>query len=186
MFAGHRLICLAAENPRIFPVFDRDHWSNHMPAMRVYEYGLLPPHANAELVDKQMLMAHRYRNTLVEIERERRQLVRAAMAAHPDLAPIEEELRSLVQQRDTLREEVSAQRRRTRSRSESQEQRQAIRDLTAKIKPLRDHVKEVRKAVAQDSTVRLAMEEAERHAKARLKKARAECGVYWGTYLLQE
>lgn len=157
-----------------------------MTAIRVYEYGLLPPHTNAALVNEQMLRAHRYRNMLVEIERDRRQKIRAAMAAHPDLAPLEERLRSLCDQRDKLREEIQAQRRRTRSRSESADQRQAVKDLTAQIKPLRETVNATRTGVARDSSVKEAMVAAEEDAKARLKKARSECGVYWGTYLLQE
>lgn len=157
-----------------------------MTSIRVYEYGLTPPHTNAERVDEQMVKAHRYRNMLVEIERERRAKVRAAMGAHPDLAPLEEELRSLVAERDVVRGNIQQQRRRTRSRSEPQEWRQAAKDLAAKIKPLRERVKAVRKAVAEDSTVKIRMDEAESDAKNRLKKARAECGVYWGTYLLQE
>src|SRR6185295_12214865 len=157
-----------------------------MTAIRVYEYGLLPPHANAELVDQQMLRAHRYRNMLVEIERERRQKVREAMAAHPDLAPLEEQLRSLCEERDKLREDIQSRRRQTRTRSETPDQRQAVKDLTAQIKPLRDTVKSTRTAVAQDYSVREDMAAAEESAKIRLKKARSECGVYWGTYLLQE
>lgn len=157
-----------------------------MTSIRVYEYGLLPPHTNAARVHEQMVRAHRYRNMLVEIERERRQKVREAMGAHPDLAPLEEQLRTLVERRDAVREGIRAQRRRTRSRSESPEARQAVKDLAAQIKPLRDQVKAVRKAVAEDSTVREAMAGAEASAKARLKKARHDCGVYWGTYLLQE
>lgn len=157
-----------------------------MPSIRVYEYGLLPPHINGDLVDQQMVKAHRYRNMLVEIERERRDKVRAAMGAHPDLAPIEEQLRSLNQQRDDMRFAIQGHRRRTRKRDEPAEWRQAVKDLTGQIKPLRDQVKTVRKAVAEDSTVKAAMAAAEEHAKIRLKKARAECGVYWGTYLLQE
>lgn len=157
-----------------------------MPSIRVYEYGLLPPHINGDLIDQQMVKAHRYRNMLVEIERERRDKVRAAMGAHPDLAPLEEQLRSLNQQRDDMRISIQNHRRRTRKRDEPAEWRQAVKDLTGQIKPLRDQVKTVRKAVAEDSTVKAAMAAAEEHAKIRLKKARAECGVYWGTYLLQE
>jgi hypothetical protein len=157
-----------------------------MTAIRVYEYGLLPPHINAELVDQQMVKSHRYRNMLVEIDRERRDQVRKAMGAHPDLAPLEEQLRSLVEQRDKLREDILDHRRRTKSRSEPAEWRQQAKALGEQIKPLRDTVKTTRRAVAADATVKAAMEEAERHAKDRLKKARSECGVYWGTYLLQE
>ena len=45
----------------------------------VYQYGLLPPTRNAELVNDQMRLAHRYRNVLVEIERDRRTQVSAIL-----------------------------------------------------------------------------------------------------------
>ena len=61
-----------------------------MSKIRVYRYGLLPPHENAELVREQMRLAHKYRNTLVEIERKRRSDLRALASAHPALSTLED------------------------------------------------------------------------------------------------
>ena len=55
---------------------------------RIYEYGLLPPTTNAALVDDQIRLAHRYRNKLVEIERERRVKVRQILTGHADTEPL--------------------------------------------------------------------------------------------------
>lgn len=47
--------------------------------IRNFVYGLLPLDVGADLVADQMRLAHRYRNLLVEIERERRTRVRDAI-----------------------------------------------------------------------------------------------------------
>ncbi len=47
---------------------------------RVYKYGSLPPTTNKHVVFEQMRLAHRYRNLLTEIERERRRAVREIIA----------------------------------------------------------------------------------------------------------
>lgn len=49
---------------------------------KVYEFGCGAPTEGAEYVDAQILLAHRYRNRLVEIELERRRKVREATSAH--------------------------------------------------------------------------------------------------------
>jgi hypothetical protein len=54
--------------------------------MKVYQYGLRPATENAAVVAEQMWLAHRYRNTLVEIERGRRAAVRRLCEASDELA----------------------------------------------------------------------------------------------------
>lgn len=51
---------------------------------RVYKYGCLAPTTNKHLVFEQMRRAHRYRNFLTEIERERRIAVRAVIGDGKD------------------------------------------------------------------------------------------------------
>lgn len=53
--------------------------------MLVINYGLRPPTKNADVVHEQMRAAHRYRNTLVEIEIGRRNAVRSVYAMCGDL-----------------------------------------------------------------------------------------------------
>jgi ribosomal protein L37AE/L43A len=155
-------------------------------AIRVYEYGLLPPTGNAAVVDQQMRDAHRYRNVLVEIEHERRASVRAAMGAHPDMQPLEEQVAAAVAERDAARQQISDTRKATRSRSESGDLRKVTRDLGAKLRDLRALIKAARAAVAADPVVKEKITAAETHAHDRQIQSRADCNVYWGTYLLQE
>ena len=155
-------------------------------SIRVYEYGLLPPTVNAELVLSQMRDAHRYRNMLTEIERERRTKVREIMAAHQDMAPLQARVNELTEARDAARAEISKARAITRSRSDSKAQRTAVQDLNAQIREVVAAIKAIRKDVAADPTVQLGLKLADEHSRQRVRNERAKCGVYWGTYLLQE
>ncbi len=155
-------------------------------AIRVYEFGLLPPTTNGALVDEQMYKNHRYRNVLVEIERERRTKCRAVMAGHPDTTALAAELEELVKQRDAAREEIMRKRQKTRSRKDTPEERELVRKFTVPLRELRDRLKEAKRKVAEDPAIREGFQRAEDEAKVRIKKARAENGVYWGTYLLAE
>lgn len=155
-------------------------------SIRVYEYGLLPPIANAELVLQQMRDAHRYRNMLTEIERERRTKVREIMSAHQDMAPLQAQVTELTAARDAARMEISKKRAATRSRSDSKAQRDAVQALNAQIRDVVAQIKAIRKEVSTDPTVQLGLKLADDRARQRVRDERARCGVYWGTYLLQE
>lgn len=157
-----------------------------MGSICVYEFGLTPPKEGGPLVDDQMWKAHRYHNTLIEIEHRRRRDVRAAMSAHADLGPLEEQLAQAINTQEEARNEIKAARRATRSKSETPEQRKVVRDLGERVKALRKEAKEARAKVAADPEVVAKIAQANDDAKAAIKKARAECGVYWGTYLLKE
>lgn len=152
--------------------------------VRVYEYGLLGPTSNADMVLDQMRKAHVYRNLLTEIERARRDQIHQAMSAHPDMAPLQAEIDALVAERDAARQQLLRNRRATRSRSDTPEQRAKIRDQGARIKVLRQQIKDQRKAVAEAIKPRL--DEIQEAAYQQQRDARARCGVYWGTYLLAE
>lgn len=155
-------------------------------SVRVYEYGLLPPTLNSELVEQQLRDAHRYRNMLTEIERERRTKVRSIMASHQDMAPLQERISQLTEARDQARDAVKKKRAESRSRSESKAERDAIKDITAQIREVVLQVKDIRSAVAADPTVQFGLKETDAAARQRVRDERAKCGVYWGTYLLQE
>lgn len=148
---------------------------------RVYLYGLLPPTpACAPLVEQQMGRAHRYRNVLVEIERERRAKVREVMAAHPDMAPLEEQVNALVAERETALQALP------RKAARNDPARANVRAMATRIRDLRGQIKAARKAVLADAEVARQLAEADEFSRERVRRARATCNVYWGTYLLQE
>ena len=151
---------------------------------RIYSYGAHAPLANLSVVEEQMRLAHRYRNTLVELEVGRRQAVDAALAAiSPRLAVVEAAV---------LASEEVLEARLADLRREQSAQRQKVRP-TALVTPItiaRDGLRALR---AERKTLRVALFAApkwkERQAAladtwtAAGRAARAASGLYWGNYL---
>ena len=73
-----------------------------------YEYGLLPPTLNADLVVDQMHLGHRYRNKLVEVERDRRARVSTALVGHPDVSALAARVDDFVERLDDARTTIKA------------------------------------------------------------------------------
>jgi hypothetical protein len=154
--------------------------------IRIYEYGLLPPTLNEQLVEDQMRAGHRYRNALVEIERERRERVAAVMTGHVDTEPLADEIATLSEERERLRLQIRKHRATTRSRSEAAEDRARVRDLGARLKDLRAQLRAAKATIAADPEIQAKLAEIEKWSRNRVKEERARCGAYWGTYLLAE
>lgn len=153
--------------------------------MLVYQYGILPPTQNAARVDEQMLLAHRYRNTLIAIERARRAVLREAMR-DADVERGEAMLARAQADVDRLTEEVNAARKQKRSRAETEAQRVALRTARAYRWELVRCVRDARIAARKSEAVDAICDAINERASELRRGARALCGVFWGTYLLIE
>ena len=150
----------------------------------VYKYGLRRPTANADLVDEQMRLAHRYQNRLIEIERARREAVRAVFskrdeAIAPQLQAVEEIETALVESIAGIK----AGRASTRSRSDTAEQRAHVAALRDRKREALTTLKTARAALEMNAETKAALATAEETAHAAIREARSTCGVFWGTYL---
>ncbi len=154
---------------------------------RIYSYGCRLPTANGELVEQQILLAHRYYNKLVEIERRRRDAIaQAQQAASPELVSNLAEVDAIDGQITALVSAIAAKRAATRSaKVGATEEKAAIAALKSRRRECWAAVK-----VAKESLKTPEMIEKFRAigevAYAEVRAARAECGVYWGTYLTVE
>ena len=157
-----------------------------MTIARVYEYGLLQPTLNHELVLEQMHAGHRYRNLLVEIERDRRTAVSAAMAAHADVEPIAAAVAELSAQREEVFTELKRTNAHARSKVDQPERKAELKAIGEQLRAARAQLKEAKTAIKGDLSVAAAIQAADDHAKQRVRDARANCGVYWSSYLLME
>ena len=153
---------------------------------RVYEYGLLDPTYNAQLVADQMRAGHRYRNVLVEIERDRRTEVRNLLARHPDVEPLEAELSAARNDLADRRGQIRLQRKSTRTRSEGASMREAAHAAKLRVAEIRQRVNDAKAAIKEDAVVQAAIATADARAAERVRQARASCATYWGTYILHE
>lgn len=157
-----------------------------MTAMRVYRYGLLPPHEGGELVRKQMWLAHRYRNTLVEIERGRRAAVRLAMSAYAGMNALEEEHAKRDAECLRLDREIKATRQSSRKNSETKEMRAALEAARAARKEAKERIYALRQELRDDARVKAELALIEERSADLCRNARAYAGCYWGDYLLVE
>lgn len=124
----------------------------------VYEYGIpFDPVDGAEFVDEQISLAHRYYNQLIELERGRREARLGAQREDAEIGP-------LIELEELLDAAVAAGDDDSRaSRDDARKALKAAKKASLlRLKPVYDEI---------DAA----------HSDAK-NAARAECGVYWGTY----
>lgn len=153
---------------------------------KIYEYGLLPPTYNADRVDHQIRAGHRYRNVLIEIERERRAKVREILVGHADTEPLAAEVVRLTAELEAARQRLKLARATTRSRSDSAGDRLAVREIVTRLKVARTTLKEAKTRIAGDPEIQAKLIAAQEHAHQRQLAERARTEAYYGTYLLAE
>ena len=106
-------------------------------ATLVYRYGLLAPTLEADEVAAQMRAAHRYRNTLVEIERGRRTAIRTAEQDDPALTGVQAAAEYIDAELEQLARAAKARRADGRTRKLANEAREALREQRARAKQIR-------------------------------------------------
>ena len=153
--------------------------------MIVMKYGLKPPSHNAELVRSQLLLAHRYRNTLIEIERGRRTAVRGVMENVGDIPRLKAAVMAARFRVQEATKMVKDHKSKNKTRKVPENLRTELDD--ARI-ARRDAVAAWRKSKAEARTpdVVRQLDQINDKANELVRSARAHCGVYWGTYLLVE
>lgn len=163
----------------------------------VYQYGARPPVEGGELVAAQMSAAHLYHNTLVELHREFAAAREDAKRRHvPGLDDAERAVADLDGRLTELRAAVRKRNAAARRKTATAEDRQAVADLRERLRDARDERRRLRAAARdnaayRDELDRLVAEyqgervdpDGPRRVGGKFKAARAQCGVYWGTYL---
>lgn len=155
-----------------------------MSEIRVFKFGLLPPVENAAVVERQMRLAHRYRNDLIYIERQRRAAVRAVLSDHPQLKEAEAAYAKADAELTAALKKAAVHRSAGRTRKLPPELTEEIKALRAERSNARKRCVGVRVHVRIESKLRI--EEIDVRATELTKGARALSGLYWGTYLVIE
>jgi hypothetical protein len=155
--------------------------------VKVYRYGCLPPVEGEDIVNEQLFRANRYKNRLVEIERRRRARIEEATAAvlgvqYPDLVRGEQEASARF---DEIDRAIKRTRQQSRSRKVPEEMLRAYEEARAARREARARLREA-KRLLRTGELRAAIEAINEEARAEVRKARAESGLYWGTYLVVE
>lgn len=155
----------------------------------VYSYGCLPPTEGAEHVEDQLRKAHRYRNSLCEIERARREGIAAVQRDHDSLGP----LLAAIESTETTIAEAKVDARLThaggrRERDAAAPERAALSEMIAAaqgdlsvLRMLRGWAKT---ALRDDEGIKAAYRAVDDRAREAIKAARnSDDAPFWGTYL---
>lgn len=154
---------------------------------KVYKYGLLPPTENANLVHEQMFLAHRYHNTLIEIERGRRAAIRLITKENDEnIRVLEERLLQSEELEKNIAKEIKTQHSEMRSRVSTYTDKEELKTTRIKTKDLHIALKAARKLAKTNPDIISQLEQIKERNNQLTRSAREYCGVYWGTYLLSE
>lgn len=149
-----------------------------------YRYGLLAPIEGAEEVRKQILLAHRYRNKLVELELARREGYREALRADRGYRRAELEVEALEGRLEELRADLQQQRTGKRRRQQVVEGASGAEVLKRELSEARKRLKATESKVKRAPEVKEAVRSSGAAVKVTSKTAYREAGnegLYWGT-----
>jgi len=153
---------------------------------RVYKYGARPPEVGAELVRAQLSAAHRYRNTLIEIERGRRAALREAIGMVPAVAVADAAAHAAYAAMMAAWQLLADARAASRTRDPQPLLRDgyaaAKKAYYAALRPL----SAARTAAQKDPAVLVVGDRIHELGGDLVRSARSQCGAFWGTYLLIE
>lgn len=152
---------------------------------RVYRYGLLPPTVGGDIVDEQMHAAHRYQNKLIEIEKARRERA-DRFFSEKGLSEYEQRVEALLAELADHRDQIKASHVDARTPKTDPVDSVTVESIKKRLKEARQELNAERKRIATMPWVRLWVAANNEESNDQAKAARAECGVYWGTYLLAE
>lgn len=156
---------------------------------KIFSYGAKRgPFENVDECCRQLRAAHRYRNKLVEIEKNRRAKRDAILQEmFPQLseseAKITELSRTIGEVERAIKDRRSGQHLRIPA---TKEEKQRLKSLRAELKAARLACREMKGELRQRDAAQERLKAADDKASKLAKEARASCGVFWGTYLQVE
>lgn len=152
----------------------------------VMVYGLGEPLAGREPIEQQLLLAHRYRNALVEVARNERAAWYEIVRQVGDVALLEREIAALDEWISAGVGRIQEIRKRDRKRTRTPELSACVKALRTARKRRARWLGGLRRAATTDPAIAAAIEAMRGRVLEAQKALRAGCGVYWGTYQLVE
>jgi hypothetical protein len=154
---------------------------------RIYNYGCLRPRDGEDLFARQLWLANKYRNALVEIEHERRRLYRL-LVRDAAVEALDEKIAAAKAERDGLRLAIKAARAAARKRTVVDKDVKArIKALGEEIKTMYAERKVLAKIVKTDPTVAFGaawLNVLANRCNRETRHKLVEEGLHWGTYQL--
>jgi hypothetical protein len=142
----------------------------------IYKYGVYKIVEGQQEVDDQFRLAHRYRNRLVEIDREKRGAVIARLMEN-------EEYREIAERVQAREEEIKKIKSRNPEENGQQDEKKGVlKELYKSQRADRTAMRKIAKESQSDERI----QEIYRAANVEKKAARATCGCYHSTYITVE
>lgn len=153
----------------------------------IFRYGAREPVQNAEAVHEQMRLAHRYRNSHVERELERRRRIAAAMReSSPELVGVESSIESAEKELENAVSSVHRDSMMTRRRIRMPGAIAEIKNIREKLSRLYFRRRELRSALKSAKDFVDRKNRVETWNRAEIIRLRSDIigqGLYWGSYL---
>lgn len=150
---------------------------------RVYSYGCFAPKTGRDVFEQQLRAAHNYYNKLVEIEHARRKAIVEAKALMEDIAPLEQRVKELEFEIESALKALNAKRAGHDRNFDVKKESEYVKEIKAALKVARKVRSDKSKEMKGDPRLKEIYKKAEDTAREAVKDARANSGVYWGTYL---
>lgn len=152
---------------------------------RIFAFGCRSPIEGGDVANEQMRLAGRYRNQLVQIERERRQRADDVLRAFaPGLVALEQQYLHAQAASDAARTHLKQTNSAHRSRRNAESPEHVVaRETATAMRVARDVFRAARAEAWGRPEVVDGLAEVERSNGQQRRQARAECGVYSGSYL---
>lgn len=155
---------------------------------RIWSFGADAPHAeDRERVENQYRAAHRYRNTLCEIELRRRAASEDVLRQlAPDLVDLDQQTANLKEQLDALRAQTKAANSKARLRVTNKEDQNRLKTLRQQLKGATTRLNTRRRELYASQATKTALTVVKEESQKEIKQARAQTEAYWGSYLAVE
>lgn len=155
---------------------------------RNWQFSAMPPIEGRDVFEQQSYLAHKYTNTLRQLELQRREECRLVIRRFdPALADLQDRLVPLQEEKQAIQDELNRASKVARKKVlASGETAKRLKEIRAEIKEITTQEKPLRLQTYARQDVKDALKEVQTQDLERRRNARKHCGVYWGTYLQVE
>ena len=149
----------------------------------VFKYYARKPVTGLEQIREQLNLGHRYRNSLVELELERRRRYQEITDSlvTPDIKVLEEAAAEFTQEIETLTGEISNRNKAARRRTGTAEERAKLKEWRLAYRGLHKVIKEMRTKLKPAAKSRY--DELNDWMRVKQKQLRHASGLFWSNYL---
>jgi Putative transposase DNA-binding domain len=162
-------------------------------SVKVYSYACKIRNAeDAALVQEQISLAHKHRNTLTEALLKGRTAHRAIIKEHLglEIKELETEADQINSQIKTIRDQIGKYKKANRTKRTEPQLALELKSLQKIKKPIQEKIKLAKEAAKENPIIKPLLEKINRDTDLAITAARAhfskELGLYWGTYLENE